>query len=488
MSARIITLALTLTLQAVTATAMTDPRPLACVRSHLDHIIEHGTDRYGAHSSPRWMAALDLRTLDYPEAPLPVAGRRAYRDIHAPHGSNIYLDLPQLLAAVALSESTGEPRYAAAAHAYIAAFLRDGQARNGLLRWGHHHYYDAFADRHTCFNQGRNNGHRHELRPWCPPWELLAAVDGRATDAALRALRLHVHLPSGAFDRHAEPGGYDQPPHDCSFLEAGAVLAESFCYLASRSGEQRWNELAARIARWSYARRNATTGLVINNPTKDRWDQRVSTSEIGVWARALLRCHDLSQEQEFLDMADAALSAWLQHAWLPERQRYAGMVAVDSGEPIHLPGPYRPRELADIWHAAFPSHEYPLSLAECCVELAQRTGAPRYRTAIDRWAAIIAASPPPPRAREGYGPYAAVFGRAIHFLLRAGEATGEQRFTEQAQALAQQAIALLYDGRMFRGHAGEDRYDATDGVGFLLLALIHLERGSCPAETSGLHF
>jgi hypothetical protein len=33
---------------------------------------------------------------------------------------------------------------------------------------------------------------------------------------------------------------------------------------------------------------------------------------------------------------------------------------------------------------------------------------------------------------------------------------------------------------MFRSHASEDRYDAVDGVGYLLLALIYLETGKKP--------
>jgi len=32
----------------------------------------------------------------------------------------------------------------------------------------------------------------------------------------------------------------------------------------------------------------------------------------------------------------------------------------------------------------------------------------------------------------------------------------------------------------FRSHAGEDRYDAVDGVGYLLLALIYLETSKKP--------
>ena len=40
---------------------------------------------------------------------------------------------------------------------------------------------------------------------------------------------------------------------------------------------------------------------------------------------------------------------------------------------------------------------------------------------------------------------------------------------------------------MFRSHAGEDRYDAVDGVGYLLLALIYLETGR-KADYQGFGF
>jgi hypothetical protein len=44
---------------------------------------------------------------------------------------------------------------------------------------------------------------------------------------------------------------------------------------------------------------------------------------------------------------------------------------------------------------------------------------------------------------------------------------------------------VLYAHGMFRGHPGEDRYDAVDGVGFLLLALLRLATGREP-EMLGL--
>ena len=42
---------------------------------------------------------------------------------------------------------------------------------------------------------------------------------------------------------------------------------------------------------------------------------------------------------------------------------------------------------------------------------------------------------------------------------------------------------MLYDpaGGMFRGHSGEDRCDAVDGVGCLLSALLYLATGRRPS-------
>jgi hypothetical protein len=70
-----------------------------------------------------------------------------------------------------------------------------------------------------------------------------------------------------------------------------------------------------------------------------------------------------------------------------------------------------------------------------------------------------------------------LYGRIIHFLTHAAEVTGEAGYRRKAEAMAEEAVARLYVGGMFRGHAGEDRYDAVDGVGYLLLALLYLETG-----------
>jgi hypothetical protein len=49
-----------------------------------------------------------------------------------------------------------------------------------------------------------------------------------------------------------------------------------------------------------------------------------------------------------------------------------------------------------------------------------------------------------------------------------------------AKKVADEAVGALFDHGMFRGHPGEHRYDAVDGVGFLALALLWLQTGEEP--------
>jgi hypothetical protein len=65
-------------------------------------------------------------------------------------------------------------------------------------------------------------------------------------------------------------------------------------------------------------------------------------------------------------------------------------------------------------------------------------------------------------------------------LLRAADATHDVAYRTQAAALADEASARLFSDGMFRTHAGENRADAVDGIGYLLLALLYLHTGEPP--------
>jgi hypothetical protein len=54
--------------------------------------------------------------------------------------------------------------------------------------------------------------------------------------------------------------------------------------------------------------------------------------------------------------------------------------------------------------------------------------------------------------------------------------TGEQKYLELAKKVANEAVSKLYYDGLFRGHPAKPYYEATDGVGFLLYALLELDQ------------
>jgi uncharacterized protein YyaL (SSP411 family) len=78
---------------------------------------------------------------------------------------------------------------------------------------------------------------------------------------------------------------------------------------------------------------------------------------------------------------------------------------------------------------------------------------------------------------EGRGAYAEDYGRAIHFLVRASRSLERPEYRQLARRIADEAVKHLYivEAGMFRSHPSEDRCDAVDGPGILLLALLYLD-------------
>lgn len=457
---------------------------LRLVRSHLDRHVTVGLDRCGSQHTALWLAGIDPVRGGLPARRDPL-GKRWYREIHSPRGSNLYWDQPLLVAAYALSQLDAQPRYAEAADAYVRAFLERCVAEpTGLFLWGNHIYYDVERDTIVRFSGGP-----HELRPHPVAWEPLWRLAPEPTSRTILAMhQQHVKdKDSGRFCRHADPFAAAPPKSDVEsmpFLEAGAVLIESLAFLGQRN-PQRLPELrrgARQIAEYSYSERDASTGLVRNQPVVRRWDYHASTTEIGLWAGSLLRAAGRLEEPRLAELAERALSDWLRFGWDEAAGRFYGQLEVSSGRPLD-PGDhpqYQPRRHSMIWQVdTAPTHDYPMPTAEACLTLYERTGHDTYRLAARRWIQQVRASLP---AGEGRGGYAEEYGRVIHFLTRAAVVLGDSQIADLAQEVARDAVDKLYipAAGMFRSHPGEDRTDAIDGPGVLLLALLYLHNGREP--------
>jgi len=360
-----------------------------------------------------------------------------------------------------------------------------------MFLWGNHYFYDVRRGQVVWFtgeaaprpvDMQTEDGRYHETRPIPVPWELFWRVDAEATSRCIRA-QAEGHLvdpDSGEHNRHADR----RRGH--AFLESGGILAETLCWLAGRADDRELVDLAERVAGFSLCHRDASTGLLSNSPTLDRWDMHTSTSEVGMWAGSLARCAEMSGRGRFQEMASEALSSWLEHAWDEETRGYYGKLRIADASPVLGPKEtlYQPGDYADPWEPLFPAHDYPMPCAEACVQCYLASGDTRFATGVRRWVDVVEKSLP---GREGLGGYAEHYGRCIHFLLEASEAFGQRGWRSIAERIAEEAMRALWADGRFRSHPGEDRCDAVDGLGFLVLALLRLETGREP-DLMGMAF
>ncbi len=441
-------------------------------QSHLQGLIAAAAAEPGGDF---WPSVVDVRTGRRPN--IPHTPQRVYRLIGAPSGSTLYWDQPQVVAAYVLSDMTGDSQYAEAADGYLDAFLSRCVSNDGLFQWGNHQYYDVFEQEVVSFHNGY-----HELRPITPAWEVFWRRAAAETETYIRVMtERHLYDPAnGGFNRH------DDRKKDHAFLEAGGILCESSAWLAGKTGDGELAATARRVAGYSFAHRHRRTGLTPNEPDHGRWDSRVSTSEIGLWAQCLLRAADYTGDPALRDMAASAVEAYLNHAFDPDSGRYFGQVNLETGEPTipEKPG-YWPRTYAEPWNTdQWPTHDYPMSTAEACLTFYRLTGDSVWRDHAQRWATDVVRHRP---SRAGTWSYAENYGRCIHFLARAGRELDQPRYLKDARGLADEAVASLWENGMFRGYPTTPLYEAVDGVGFLLLALMSLETRR-PTDLCGFGF
>ncbi len=453
---------------------------LEAVKNHFDKLLANGLAVYCPQAPKMWMASLDVRTGGYPENDVRPEHipRRHYRAIDAPKGCSLYWDQPSLVAAHFVSNITKNTKYAVAVGAYVEDFLDNCVAENGMFLWGNHYYWDAFQGKTMRFVGAEDpypvdfeteDGAYHETRPIPPAWEIFWQVSPQKTKKAILTFTSNslFNRSYGGFNRHADKAS------GCAFLESGGIIVESLAWLYEKIKDETLLHDASKVIEFSFSHRDKNTGLLENNPTEERWDKFACTTEVGLWAGSVLRASKRAGgRKEWERKASQAVSAYLDYGYDIHEHKYYGQLKVADGSPVlgtdltkymYLPGDY-----SDIWRAFFPAHDYPMPFAESCLELYELTKESKYRLASERWAEIIMDNMP---ECNGKVIYAEHYGRCIHFLWRCGKLLCNESFKSAANNLAENAIETLYEYDMFKTHSGEHRYDAVDGVGYLLLAL-----------------
>ena len=456
--------------------------------AHFLTLTQSLTDQYGAENNPFWLSMWDLDTEVYPfdfSRPDSIPCRVYLdRSVDAPAGATLYWDLPNIAAAVELSRQTGNMEFEKAAKQYVELYLEKNTAKNGIILWGNHYYYDVIQDKTLKFVSNEKpevvdfdteTGDLHEMRPILPPWELLYNWFPKQIEMHIvEAVKLHIANPeTGEFNRHANQES------EYAFLESGSILVNSLAFLYSKTNNSELLRTAESIIDFSFSNRHPETGLVINSPSRNRWDQYTSTTEIGLWGLNIMKATQYIPEdskKNWIEIVEQAIQPWLEYGFDSEKEMYYGSLNITDAKPIPRTDdyPYKPETYADIWNPLFPTHNYPIQFAECCIELYKETGKEMYLDASKMWFVHCMNQL---ERRNNYSIYAENYARIIHFLFRYGQTFNCPEAIEESIQLGVEAIEELYleDKRMFRSHTNEMRYDAVDGLGLLFFSLDLIE-------------
>jgi hypothetical protein len=475
----------------------------------LDTMIDHGKDVYGPVKTPMLMAVIDIDTLTSPEHPKmydsrirtedrPNGGRRS------PRGSNLWHDQPLIKAMYYCTKITGDSRYSDAADAYINYALEHCVRDNGLLIWGVHLFYNAYADK--LGDAPITKRPLHEISNLLPDWANMYRLNPKAVRKEIDGIwQRHIaDKKTGRNNRHDDgeiKGG-------CDFTFAAGEFILAFAFMHSVTGEQHYLDKAKLVTDWHWQHRNKDTNLVAEAPAlKGKYGSNHSyTSVSGPFASCLLRSYELTGDKTFRDIAIAVIKAYDKYGWDEKAQTYYGTLTLE-GKPVFKPfqsgydSKYYPVGHIDLWRTIMYSYEYPLIAAQTNVyayELSADENGQRDKELLKgalRWAGIIEKNMPPkigrrwkpeiekavPEIIKTGGTYAENYGRAISFFVHLYRATKDKKHLQLAEKLATEAVEKLYHKNgLFRGHPAKPYYQTNDGVGLLIYALFELDDLSKP--------
>ncbi|MBI5687275.1 MAG: hypothetical protein HZC54_19555 [Verrucomicrobia bacterium] len=459
------------------------------VRECLDALISRGTDHYGKTHAPILVSILDVRTRDCPEIPLPVDEkfRVIRRERRGPAGANLYFDQATLRAMLALSRIGGEMRYAEFAEKCMGHWMKHLVDDKGFFWWGWHRHYDVFRDEMTG-----HMGNPHEIHVQEAMWPELWRVDKGAVRREIEAVwQWHViDKKTGEVNRHGD--GH----RGCDFAMSGGEFVRAFAFMHAQTKEPMWLDRARLVADYYWKARDPKTSLIPNRPNAgtNRFDgSHFETSISGLMCHSLLGAAELSGEAKFREQAVVYLKAGARYGYDAQAGRFWGSLKLD-GSPE--PGPrvrggyaqYEPRGHMDLWQPYAAGYEHPLYAAQAYAQAYKLTRDEALLETAQRWAGCIRRAFPPRACETGtwyqsyatdwapHGTYAQLYGQTISFFLQMHRLTGDAAHLQFARDVAKESLCRLYYRGLLRGHSCKPYYEAIDGVGYLLYALLQLDQ------------
>jgi len=453
---------------------------LKAVQLYADTMIEYGRDRYGPVHSPLFAATLDSEKLElFPQRPPSIKGvreeDRSTAGANPLHDENLY----QVL--YALSEITGNQKYAKAADDALAWFFHNSQSpTTGLLAWGEHLSW--------LFRQERPHpSDRHEFSRRWVLWDINFRL---APEASLRfALGLWEHQVADQrdanFSRHARYSSHG-PEINADFSGSAGHYVDAWAAAYQHSKDPQFSKAIQVFVDAFDSRRNLITGTIpaFRWRPERTWPGSNLSFAIDLWASAARLPSDLvidpwnKQQPKEITERMRMLSRRIDDAYLATKHELhdggRGFLHAAWSHNLEPDGSGVESEeqspFTNNWDTGYDRATH-ASAAMLCLLRYSQTRDDRYKKLVVATAQRYLTIDPPASTILFPGAIADV----IALLVNSARITGDQRYAERANHFGRLALDKFFSGSKLPRATSEHRhYEAITRGDSLAMELIDL--------------
>jgi hypothetical protein len=240
------------------------PDYLGKVRACVDAMVDHGRDTIGKTNSPLFLISIDPQTMGIPSIERPRGLVVARLPASFRHCANPHLDQNLYQIMYALSEITGDPKYAREADRTLGYFLNHCQEpRWGFYCWGEHFAWDVQTD--APLKSERDIPHEFQ-RPWVF-WERSFRLAPEGCKRFADCLWDHQirHLPDGtiSYSRHAMANSKETPSRTGSeYPRHGGFYIAAWAEAYRQTGDRRMLDAIQALVEFFESRRHPESGAI----------------------------------------------------------------------------------------------------------------------------------------------------------------------------------------------------------------------------------
>ena len=456
------TVADTGTVTVYSASELSVDKFMETVHKFADVRLEKGRDRYGDEHSPLFASALDRNSLDLPGNPPDIAGIR-WND-RSQWGGNPHHDENFYLMLYAMSEVSGDDRYATAADDALQFFFKTQSSTTGLYWWGEH------ANWHFKDDEGGGDGYNtHEFfRPWVlwDEWYRLAPDEMEKFALGLWDNQIH-DKETGTFSRHA--GIIDRKSECCwEFPRHGGFYIRTWSEVFKRTGNDILLVAIETLVDYFENRKDETSGA-IPHADRDGHQTLSPSSNLSLALDLIIGAGMVPAElsEKMLKMADGIIEIYCN---LDHNLAEGGSGGFASGADIttlEITG------YTGLWPSGYGGSG-DAQYANTSYELYLRTGDDRLKDLVVKSALRFTAMDLPDPDSTDLQPKA--FGQAIMTLLNGYRLSGQSDILLKAYEMANFAISVFWNkgSSLPRASTGVDHFEAITCGDTVVLALFEL--------------